>query len=193
MARKDTGARGWRSPWRLAGWGLAAVLLLVPLATMRVTDAVNWSPADFAFAAVMIGGVGIAFELAVRTTRTLAYRAGTALALAAGFLLIWIDAAVGIIGDEGNPLNLLYVAVPAVALAGAVVARFRAAGMARAMIVAATVQATIGGVAVVAGGREPPGAAGQVVLNGIFVLLFAGAALLFGRAARAGVATDRPG
>ena len=65
--------------------------------------------------------------------------------------------------------------------------------MARAMIVAATVQATIGGVAVVAGGREPPGAAGQVVLNGIFVLLFVGAALLFGRAARAEVATDRPG
>jgi hypothetical protein len=190
MTREGMQTRGWRSPWRLAGWGLAAILLLVPLAAMRVTDEGNWSAADFGFAAVMIGGVGVTFELAVHATRSLAYRAGSALALVTGFLLVWINAAVGIIGDEGNPLNLLYGAVLAVALIGAIAGRFRARGMARAMTGAAIVQALVGGVAVVAAGREPPGAVGQVVLNGIFVLLFAGAALLFARAED--VSTRRP-
>ncbi len=183
MTKEVTQGKGGRNPWRIAGWGLAATLWLIPLATMRITDAVNWTAFDFVFAAVMIGGVGIAFELAVRTTRNLAYRAGSGLALVTAFLLIWINAAVGIIGDEGNPLNLLYGVVLATALAGAIGARFRARGMARAMTAAAIVQALVGGVAVVAGGSAPPGPTGQIVLNGLFVLLFAGAALLFARAA----------
>jgi heme A synthase len=78
--------------------------------------------------------------------------------------------------------------VLAVALIGAIAGRFRARGMARAMTGAAIVQALVGGVAVVAAGHEPPGVVGQVVLNGIFVLLFAGAALLF---AHAGVVSTR--
>jgi len=177
------GTRTGTSGWRVAGWSMAAALWLLPLAAMQVTAEVNWTPGDFVFAGVLIGGVGLAFELAVRGTRDPAYRGAVALLLAAAFLLVWINAAVGIIGDEGDPLNLLYAGVLGVGLVGAIAARFRARGMAHAAAAAAIAQAVAGAVAVVAGGTQPPGAIGQLVLNGFFVLLFAGAAWLFGRAA----------
>jgi len=177
------GAGAATSGWRIAAWSLAAALWLLPLAAMQVTDEVNWTAGDFVFAGVLIGGVGLALELAVRGSRDLAWRGGVALLLAAAFLLVWINAAVGIIGDEGDPLNLVYAGVLAVALVGAIVARFRARGMVRATAAAAVAQALAGAVAVATAGDQPPGPLGQVVLNGGFVLLFAGSAWLFARAA----------
>lgn len=171
------------NPWRVAGWSLAALLLLLPLVAMQFTREVNWTPFDFAFAAVMIGGVGIAFELTIRATRNNAYRTGVAIALAAAFLLIWINGAVGIIGDEDNPLNLLYIGVIAIAFGGMAWTRFRATGASRAMTAAAIANAAVGIVAVVAGRNEPPGIVGLIGLNGFFVLLFLGAARLFSIAA----------
>jgi len=83
----------------------------------------------------------------VRRTGDAAYRIAAGLALAAVFLLIWINAAVGVIGSEDEGANLLYGGVLAVALAGAVVARFRAAGMAWAMAAAALAQGLVPAVA----------------------------------------------
>jgi len=183
MMAKAITRGGGMNPWRFAGWSLAALLLLLPLVAMQFTHEVNWTPFDFAFAAVMIGGVGIAFELTIRATRNNAYRGGVAIALAAAFLLIWINGAVGIIGDEGNPLNLLYIGVIAIAFGGMAIARFRARGASRAMTMAAIANVAVGVVAVVAGRNDPPGIVGLVVLNGFFVLLFLGAAWLFGIAA----------
>lgn len=131
------------SVWRVAGWSAAAALLLLPLVAMQFTAEVNWTSFDFLFAAVLIGGVGLAFELAVRMTRSFAYRAGIAAALAAAFVIVWANAAVGMIGSEHNTYNLLFVGVIAVAFAGAIIARFRAAGMAGAMLAAAIAQACV--------------------------------------------------
>jgi hypothetical protein len=131
------------SRWRLAGWGIAGLVLLLPLAAMQFTNEVRWDWKDFVFAGVLIGTVGAAFELTVRRTGNWAARAGVAAALAAAFLIIWANGAVGMIGDEDNPYNLLFVGVIAVALLGAVAARFRAAGMALAMGVAAILHAAV--------------------------------------------------
>jgi len=182
MAKVIERGRG-PNPWRVAGWSLAALLLLLPLIAMQFTREVKWAPFDFAFATVMIGGVGIAFELTVRATRNNAYRSAVATALAAAFLLIWINGAVGIIGDEDNPLNLLYIGVIAIAFGGMAWARFRARDTSRAMMAAAIANAAVGVVAVVAGRNDPPGIVGLIVLNGFFVLLFLCAARLFGIAA----------
>lgn len=181
-AQMDGGSR--MNPWRIIGWGMAAGLLLLPLVAMQFTDGVDWTALDFVFAAIMFGGTGLVFELAVRMAPNAAYRSGVACALAAAFLLVWINGAVGIIGDEDNPLNLLYGGVIAVALIGAVAARFRAKGMTRAMTAAAGAQALMIVVAVIAGTDDPPGWAGLVLLNGFFVGLFALAAALFRNAAR---------
>lgn len=135
---------GWRgSPWRLAAWSIAALILLLPLVAMRFTTEVNWSVGDFVFAALLIGTVGLAFELTVRVTRGWARRGAVAFALAAFFLTIWANGAVGMIGSEDNPYNLLFFGVIAVALLGAIAARFRAAGMAVAMAAAAFAQVAI--------------------------------------------------
>jgi hypothetical protein len=170
--------------WRIAGWSGIAALLLTPLVAMRFTNAVNWTTSDFIFAGIVLGSLGLGAEAAIRFSRDIAYRAAAALALLAAVLLVWINAAAGIIGDAGNPLNLLYGGVLAVALAGALAARFRARGMAQAMITAAVAEAAVAVVAVIANGAAPPGPVGEVLLNGFFVALWAGSAALFARAAR---------
>lgn len=155
------------SPWRFAGWSIAALILLLPLIAMRFTSEVNWSAGDFLFAALLIGVVGIALELTVRVTRNAAHRAAIAVALAAGFLTIWANGAVGMIGDEENPYNLLFLGVIVVALAGSVIAGFRPRGMALAMLAAALAQAMLG---IVGAFADPRG--------GILATMFAGLWLL---------------
>jgi hypothetical protein len=139
---QSIGGRRW-IPWRIVGWSIPALLLLLPLVAMRYTDEVNWTGFDFVVAAMLFGSVGLAFELIVRKSRSLAYRSGAALAIVAAFLTIWVNGAVGMIGSEGNPYNLLFGGVLAIALIGAIVARFEAAGMALAMIAAAIAQAAV--------------------------------------------------
>ena len=140
----QAGGRGSRFPWRIAAWGLAAMLLLLPLAAMQFNAEVSWDGKDFIFAGLLIGTVGIAFEVTVRLARSWGYRAGVAAALAAAFMIVWANGAVGMIGDEDNPYNLLFLGVILLAVAGAVVARFRATGMAIAMAVAAVAHLGVG-------------------------------------------------
>lgn len=132
------------SPWRIAGWGLVVVLLVLPAVAMRFTNEVNWTVGDFIFAALLMGTVGLAFELTVRVTRSRAHRAAIGVALAASFLTIWANGAVGMIGDEDNSYNLMFFGVILLALGGSAIARFRADGMAVAMAAAAAAQAAFG-------------------------------------------------
>lgn len=134
----------------------------------------------------LLGGVGVGLELAVRKTSNAAYRTAAGVALAATFLLIWINGAVGIIGSEQEDANLLYGGVLAVALIGAIVARFRPAGMALAMSATALAQALVPVIASTFG----PGSKASVwspevlVLTGFFAALWLIAAWLFRKAAR---------
>lgn len=174
MASDTTQAGG--NHWRMAAWGLAALILLLPFVAMKYSSEVNWTPSDFIVAGVMIGGIGLAYEMAVRRSSNRAYRAGTALALAAAFMTIWASGAVGMIGDEGNPLNLMFGAVLLVALLGALLARFRPAGMARAMAVTAVAQAIASGIGLFA---DPMGGLLSLALAGVWLV----SAAMFRRAA----------
>lgn len=170
----------WTS-WRIAAWATAALILLLPLVAMQFTDEVNWDAADFAFAAVLIIGTGIIFELAVRRVDYLAYRAAVGVALAGTFLLVWVNAAVGIIGSESNDANMMFGGVLAVGLIGAAIARLQAPGMTRVMFAMALAQAFV---AVIALTAEAGGPLELLTINGFFVALFAGSALLFRHAAK---------
>jgi len=144
MAKEAENKGGRRGiPWRTVGWSIPALLLLLPLVAMRLTQEVNWTASDFVFAGVLFGSVGLAFELIVRKSGSLAYRFGAALAVLAAFLTIWVNGAVGMIGSEDNPYNLLFGGVLLIALIGAIVARFAPAGMARAMIAAGIAQVVL--------------------------------------------------
>jgi hypothetical protein len=133
--------------WRVIGWGTIAALVALPAVAMQFTREVNWTASDFVFAAVLLGGVGLAFEMAVRASGNIAYRAGAAIALGLSLLLLWANAAVGIAGSENNPVNLWFNLVPLVALIGTLAARLRARGMAAAMVVAALAQLLAGVIA----------------------------------------------
>ena len=176
---KEAENRGGRRliPWRIVGWSIPALLLLLPLAAMQFTEEVNWTASDFVFAGVLFGSVGLAFELIVRKSSSLAYRAGAALAVITAFLTIWVNGAVGMIDSEGNPYNLLFGGVLALALVGAIVARFEPAGMARAMVAAAVAQAAVG-----AGGLSADPLGGVLSMGFAWPWLLAAA--LFWKAAR---------
>lgn len=145
MNNADTRAsRPFLNLWRLLGWSVIIGLIALPAIAMQFTREVDWGPEDFLFASVMLGGVGLAFELAVRANPSAAYRGGTALALGAGLVMLWINAAVGIVGDEDRLINLWFNLIPLLALFAAIGARFRARGMALAMTATAGAQLTVG-------------------------------------------------
>lgn len=173
------GAKGRRSKgrWRAVVWGGAGALLLAPLVAMQFTDEMAWTGSDFAIFGVMLAIPLAILELTVRATGSLAYRAAVVIALAAAFLMTWVNLAVGIVGDENHPLNLMFPGVLAVGLAGAVGAGLRSCGMARAMAAMAVAQALAGGVAWIAGHVT-------IVLTGVFVLAWLASAWLFHKAAR---------
>jgi hypothetical protein len=129
--------------WRIARWSLAALILLLPLLAMQFTTEVAWDFADFMIFGALLAGAGGAYELAMRVSGHRAYRAAIAVALAAAFILIWVNLAVGIIGDEGNPANLMYVGVLAVGIIGASITRGQPRGMARTLSVMAFAQGLV--------------------------------------------------
>ncbi len=174
MEIQDGGGRR-ASPWRIAGWGLATLLLLLPLVAMRYTDEVNWTASDFVFAGVLVGGFGLTFEFIVRRSGSLVYRLGAAAAVFAAFLTVWVNAAVGMIGD--GPYNLLFGGVLLIALIGAIIARFEPAGMARAMVAAAVAQGVLSAIGMSMDLRGG-------VLSMTFVVPWLLAAGLFRKAAR---------
>jgi hypothetical protein len=114
-----------------------------------------------------------------------AYRSAIAVALAASFILVWLSLGVGIIGKDGDPANRMYFGVLAVGIIGAMVARLRADGMARALIAMALAQGLVAAIALIAGlGLPWSGPVELVLLNGFFIAMFGGSAWLFRRAAR---------
>ena len=61
---------------------LAGALLALPLVAMQVTDDVDWSSTDFIAAALLLLGMGIGIELAVRLAPSRVMRAcGVALSI----------------------------------------------------------------------------------------------------------------
>ncbi len=144
----------------------------------------DWDPGSFIIAWVLMAGVGLAYRLVTGKSGSRAYRLATGLALAAGFLLVWVNGAVGLIGSEDNPANLMYGGVLAIGMIGAAIARLQPLGMARALFATALAQLLVPVIALAL--RSPdfrPGVVAVLALNFVFVLLFAGSALLFRYAA----------
>ena len=162
---------------RLLFWAAAAALLLAPAAAMRFTGEVSWTASDFLFAGLMLGTVGVAFEVTMRMTRSWTYRFAMGFAVLAAFLIVLANGAVGMIGEEDNPYNLYFLAVIGLALVGAIASRLRAAPMSLVMLAAGAVHAALalGGMSV-----DVRGAAFSAVFAGFWLI----SALLFRLAAR---------
>lgn len=177
---------------RIAPWAIATLLLLLPLVAMQFTSEMNWNVTDFAVMGAMLFGACAAFELAARMTSNNAYRAGVGVAIAAAFILIWINLAVGIIGTEDNPANLMYGGVLVIGIIGAVIARFQPRGMARALVATALAQASVAVIALAAGfGSTAPSFPEAIVfLTMFFAALWLLSAALFRKAAQEQTSAD---
>jgi hypothetical protein len=169
-----------------------AIILMVPLVAMQFTEEVNWDLFDFVFMGTLLFGTGLTYDLVARKGGTIAYRAAVGIACAAGLLLVWVNAAVGIIGD--GPVNLMYFGVLAVGFIGAFIARLQPRGMALALFATAVAQMLVPVIALViwkAGWQDllihpnsphppfDPGIAPVFGLNAFFSALWVVSALLF--------------
>jgi hypothetical protein len=167
-----------------------ALILMLPLLAMQVTDQVVWGLADFVIAGALIFGTGLTCVLVARKADNIAYRAAVGIALATALILVWMNLAVGLIGSEDNPANLMYVGVLAVGLIGALIARFRPHRMARALFATALAQALVPVIALIIWKPQVTsveaflGMLGVFGVNAFFVMLFVGSALLFRYAGR---------
>jgi hypothetical protein len=169
-----------RNRWSLAVWGGAACLLALPAIAMRFfpSAGVDWSGSDFAVMGVLFAIACGAYEMATRLSGNTAYRAGFAVAILASFLTVWVNLAVGMLGSEHNPANLLFGGVIAIGWIGAFIARFQPRGMVRAMQAAALAQGCMVVYALVAGYAS-------VSLHiGFFILIWLLSAHLFRKAVR---------
>ena len=165
---------------------ITAILLIIPWLAMQVTAEVNWAPADFVFAGVMVFGTGTAFKLITSKFSTLLYKIAVGIALVSGFILIWINGAIGIIGAESNAFNLLYYLLILAGIIGALISRFKPEGLSYTMFFLAVAQTVLMISAFLSGMENiPESSVLEIVgVNAFFILLFVISGLLFFRAAK---------
>ena len=177
---------GWRStPWRIAAWTAAAALMLLPITVQLASGEFGWTIGDFVFVAIVLFGGCFLFDLAARRSPNLSYLLGAGAGLAAGFGLIVVNGAVGLVGSEDEAHNLLFLAVILVALAGSLIARGRPEAMARAMTAAAFVHVAVSaGLLIAAGGVSDGDPLMEVVGLSVFAAIWIASAWLFRNAAR---------
>ncbi len=166
----------------IAGTGL---ILLIPLIGNQLSTEVNWSPMDFLFAAIMLMGTGFSYLFLANRFQGLSYRMGAGVAVLTGLSLIWSNLAVGLLGSEDNPANLMYFGVFAVGVIGAFIAHFRPRGMTLVMITMALAQGLVALIALMIGIQHLPDQSMTMVVmvNGFFMVLFLLSAMLFKHAA----------
>jgi len=171
---------------RVRVWIPVVIVSFVPLLAMQLSDEVVWDLADFLVFAALLFGVGLTIEWTVRKTGSTAYRSAVGFALVAAFLLIWVNGAVGIIGSENNGANLMYAGVLAIGFIGAIIARFQAYGMARAILATALAQVLVAAIALMGGmsSSGPFWPKDMFLFTGFFTALWVGSACLFWIAVR---------
>ncbi len=162
--------------WRIAGWGALLALFALPAIAMQFTSEVDWTGSDFVFAAVLISALGIGAEIAVRVGRNVPHKVGIAIAALGGFLTVWINGAVGMIGSEDEATNLVFIALVGIAVVASLLVWFRPAAMRSIM---AALSAGQFGVGIAAGLWTMPGHAVEWGVLGFFALIWGASAACF--------------
>ena len=81
---------------RVLYWTAGFGALLVPLIAMQFTDEVAWTGYDFAAAAALVIGAGLAFELLARSSLERNLRIIFGCAIAGVAALLWAHGAIGV-------------------------------------------------------------------------------------------------
>jgi hypothetical protein len=161
-----------------------ACILMIPLVAMQFSDEVVWTMSDFIFAGVLLFGTGLAYELISRRSGSSAYKCAIGIGVMTGLLLIWINGAVGIIGNENNPANLMYFGVLVIGMIGAIISSLRASEMSRTLMLMAIAQMLVPVIALQFAKPEitvDPGLVGVFAFNAVFSLFWLSSAMMFRR------------
>lgn len=164
---------------------ITGAVLLVPFLGMQFSAEVQWTFFDFVLMGALIFATGLAYEVVADKGGNAVYRLAVAVAFLTVFLLAWVNGAVGIIGSEDNPANVLYLGVIVVLGVGAAVAKLQAKKMVHALFVTAIATAFVPITAFIIWRPDfAPGVLQVFVLNTFFVGMFAASGLLFRRASQ---------
>lgn len=169
---------------------IAAFLLLVPILAMLFTEQVNWTAFDYFVAWILLFGAGSTYVLIAGMGNVKSYRIAAGIAVGTALIIIWSNLAVGIIGSEENPVNLLFYAVLLIGITGSFAARFKPRGMSITLFVMAIAQALVPAIALLIRMPDLPSDVSTTdifrvfVFNSFFVILFILSALLFRSAAK---------
>lgn len=157
------------------------VLLLIPLLGMQFSTEVTWTLFDFIVAGMLLFGTGLLYKFTTIKYSNFRYKIAVAFALFSGLFLIWVNLAVGLIGSEGNPINLLYFGVIVIGILGAVMGRLNPNKMSQTLFTMAGAQALITVIILAFGLYQGSGSLVVEVIgiNGLFVTLFGMAGYLF--------------
>lgn len=164
------------------------IIVSVPILAIRwiilLTEQSQWNEA--LGYSMILGIIGITYELWMwLKIQTKIYCLAFLIGLGWMFFLGLANGAVGIIGSENNPANLMYWAVFAVRIIGSLISRLRSRGMRITLFITAFVQLAIPVFAFFIWPAQASwGNAGVMwvfFINLIFALLFISSALLFGR------------
>lgn len=180
MTDTDTLPAPARNGWRIAMWGVLLALLALPALMMQLSSEWVWTRSDFVFAAILLGFLGVAGEVAMRFGRRMPARIGIALAGLTAFFTLWSNAAVGIIGAEGEPVNMWFTLTTLGAILAAALVRLRAGPM-RLITGAMSFVPTIAGIQAAS---TMPGHGVEWGILAAFSLMWILASFCFDRAAR---------
>jgi hypothetical protein len=182
----DDGGGRRRSLWKIPAF-VTALILLIPSVGNHFVDGWNWDFGGFVLAGTFVFGTTLAYELVTRNVDRIAYRTAAGIALAAAFVLVWMNGVQA--ADHVNPAAVMYFGVPVLGIIGATMARLQPDGMARALFATALAQVSVLTCALMI--RNPqvtpwtPAVLRGFGLNAFLVMLFFGSALLFRKAAPA--------
>jgi len=104
----------------------------------------NWDALDYLVALALLGGSAGAYWIATRSARSLWHHTAVIIAAGGALLMLWMQLAVGLVGDGDHPINHAMGLVLVVSAIGALLSRFRASGMRTTLLVAAGTQMVLG-------------------------------------------------
>lgn len=170
---------------------ITGIILLIPLIAMIAGDEVVWSLMDFVIAGILLSGAGISFVLLTHKSGNRKYSIATGIAVGAALLMMWANLAVGIIGNEDNPANIMYLWVLGVGVVGAVIAQFKPKGMSLALLATAITELIIVIIAYTEGnGSTFKDFLELITVNGFFIALWIISSTLYLQSAKLTVQKD---
>ena len=158
-------------------------ILLIPFISQKLNEDVQWSLMDFVFVGILLSSIAICYEWIRYKQPSKYYRFAIWTILITILMVVWINGAVGIVGHEGQSINLLYYISPLLGIIGSLIFNFKASAMSRIFFTVSVVQLLVPMIGWIIWPPSviswSPGMLQVVLFNTILSILYAMGAWLF--------------